>query len=778
MPQTITNLPPQPTRLIGRQREIGLALALLREEQTRLLTLTGPGGVGKTQLAVAVALSLAADCPDGIWFVDLTRLADPALLWSAIAQTLGIRETRGRPIADDVLAHIAGRRLLLILDNFEHLMPARLHVGQLLAATSGPRLLVTSRERLRLRWEHTVPVPPLAAPQPREDADLAALLTSPSVALFLERARAVAPDFELTTQIGLQVGSLCARLDGLPLAIELAAARANVLSPAQMLARLRERAWPPTWGVPDAPDRHQTLQDAIGWSYDLLPEPERLLFRRLSVFSGGWTLEEADAVAATASIGLDGLDGLSALIDKSLVTAATGPAEGEPRFAMLETVREYAAEQLRLSGEEEATRRLHAGYFLHLAEAAEPEINTARQQQWLAILEQELPNVRAALQWLYDRGDDDWWGLRLATALWRFWWVRSHYSEGRAQLARFLVLAGPGAPSDQRARALQASGELAFRHGAPKEARRLLEQALEIRRAADDRLGTAETLRSLGRLALDERRHPEARTLLEASLAIERELGYRRGLPWVLSYLSWLAEFDQDYEGARALLDEGLAACRELGDEEGCARFFLAYGRLAIERQDLATARARTIDALSIFARLDYQYGVAYALEALANVEVADGQPERGRRIGSVAARLRETTGVPAAGEFRVRHERSQARACDLLGADRARAAWALGQAMSVEQVLAEALAAGSESPAPPSPAAAPAAAPERVRPLTPRELEVLRLVAQGRTQAQIARALVITVATVKFHVASILSKLEAGTRAQAVAIATQHGIL
>ena len=399
------NLPAQPTRLLGREREIELIRRLLGDEGVRLLTLTGPGGVGKTRLAVAAAEALLAAFPDGAWFVDLASLADPAAIMPAVAAALGVRDGSGRPVAERVRRQLRGRRLLVVLDNCEQLLPAAgLAVANLLAACPGLTVLATSREPLHLRWEHRLPVLPLGLPDPSPGAAPAALLAAPAVALFVERAQGVWPDFALTAANAPAVAELCRRLDGLPLAIELAAARCNVLPPTALLARLERRLPLPGPGAEDAPERHRTLPAAIGWSYEPLSPEEQALFRRLGVFAGGWTLAAAEAVCAGEERGLDPLDGLLALLDRSLIHGS-GDDDREPRFEMLKILREYALEQLDAAGELEETRRRHAMYYAELAERAAPELFGPRRAAWLDRLDREDDNLRAALGWATERGE-------------------------------------------------------------------------------------------------------------------------------------------------------------------------------------------------------------------------------------------------------------------------------------------------------------------------------------------------------------------------------------
>ncbi|HET9494582.1 MAG TPA: NB-ARC domain-containing protein, partial [Chloroflexia bacterium] len=422
------------------------ACGLLRRADVRLLTLAGPPGIGKTRLGLEVAARLAPDFPDGVYFVPLALISDPARVLPAVAQALEIKESPGKSISESVHAYLGGRQTLLVLDNFEQVVDAATDVAELLTHCPGLKVLVTSREVLRLRSECEFQVPPLPLPDSREPLDVQAASQNEAVTLFVQRARAVRPDFQLTTANVEAVADICRWIDGLPLAIELAAARVKTLSPQAILARLSKRLQLLVRGARDLPERHQTLRRAIEWSYDLLDPHEQRLFRRLSAFAGGCTLEAVEAVCnARGDLGVDSLEGVTALMDKSLLREQAGSAaqdEGRsPRFWMLETIREYALEQLGESGEEDDLRARHAAYFLALAEQAAAEILVTQQARWFARLDDEYDNMRAALRWATDRNgsraaqeERTEVGLRLAAALWRYWLVRGHISEGLAQL--------------------------------------------------------------------------------------------------------------------------------------------------------------------------------------------------------------------------------------------------------------------------------------------------------------------------------------------------------
>jgi predicted ATPase len=538
----------------------------------RLLTLTGAGGVGKTRLAIAVAGDVVDHFEDGAYFVDLAPIVDPALVPSAIAGVLEVGETAGKPLVESLVAHLRGRSALLVLDNFEQVAAATPLVAGLLATCPALKVLVTSRAALRLSGEHEYPVPPLELPDPKRLPDPEALARYEAVTLFIQRARAARPDFEVTNASAPAVAELCARLDGLPLAIELAAARVKLLSPQAPLARLGRRLSLLTGGARDLPARQQTLHSTIDWSYDLLEPAERTLFARLAVFVGGCSLEAVEAVCnvgddllldPSAGSGQAVLDALALLVDKSLLRQAEGP-DGEPRFTMLETIREYAAERFETSGDAECWRQRHAGYSLALAEQAAPELTGPRQAAWLERLERDHDNLRAALGRALER-DQTELGLRLAGALGRFWEIRGHLREGQGWLERALSR-WPEAPAAARAAALNAAGSLAYHACAYERAATLHQEALSLRRVLGDRRGVAVSLHDLGITALHLGDLDRSEALCAEGRAIWRELGDQRGVAISLNSSAILARNRGDHERARAYYEESLALFRGIGD--------------------------------------------------------------------------------------------------------------------------------------------------------------------------------------------------------------------
>ncbi len=535
-----TNLPMPQTGFVGREKEVVAAKELLLRQDVHLVTITGPGGIGKTRLAVQIASGLVDHFPAGTYFVPLSPLSDPSLIASVIVQTLGMREAgvqSALEILKENLHSSFGAPMLLLLDNFEHLVQAAPCVAELLAMGANLKILVTSRAALHVYGEHEFPVPPLALPNPRFMPPVEVLLEVPSVSLFVQRAVAAKPDFELNRENARVITEICARLDGLPLAIELAAARVKVLSPSSLLTRLSSRLKLLTGGPRDLPRRQQTLRAAMDWSYDLLSAAEQKLFRRLSVFVGGCNLEGVEAVCDTkGDLDLDLLDGMESMVDKSLVQQAE-QANGESRFVMLETIREYALEKLEASGEETLTKRAHAAYCLVLAEEEAAEQSSAEKAEWQERLALEHDNFRAGLGWLTETEDAEW-GLRLGTALFRFWEMREYLTEGRDRLGKLLKLAGAADPTKARARALFAAGVLACEQGDYASAEAIISESLSIARRLHDKQGVAVSLNALAVNSRDRGDIAIARSLFEESLELWRELDDQKAVARSLSNLA------------------------------------------------------------------------------------------------------------------------------------------------------------------------------------------------------------------------------------------------
>jgi predicted ATPase/DNA-binding XRE family transcriptional regulator len=723
------NLPLQLTSFIGREREI--AAVRQRLSETRLLTLTGSGGAGKTRLALEAAAGLLSDFVDGVWWVELASLTDPALVPQAVGAALGLRDEAKRPLLDQLSDHLCAKRLLLVLDNCEHLIAACATCADvLLHAAPELRVLVTSREPLAIAGETTYRVPSLQVPDPEHLPPLAALAQCESVRLFVERGAAVLAGFTVTEANSPALGEICMRLDGVPLAIELAAARIKVLSVEELRARLGDRLRVLTGGSRIALPRHRTLRATLDWSYGLLAEPERILLRRLAVFAGGWTLEAAEAVCGGDGLPeAEVLDRLASLVDKSLVNLEWRGDAG--RYGMLETVRQYATERSVESGETDFLRQRHASFFLELVERAEPKLFGPEQDAWYARLEAEHSNLRAALEWLVVQGDTAQ-GLRLAGALWRFWEVRGHLAEGRSWLSEMLRRAGPDADAAARAKALLGTAVCAYYLRDHTAAAAQLSASLELFRAVGDRQETAHVLIYQGWMATDRGDFTAARLLFAEALAICQAIGDRHGIAWATARLGLVAWWAGDLATAEPLLKQGLALCRQTNDQLGTAQWTYLLGNVCYAKGDLDSAEAlfeeaaplcravgdrrdlgfvridlgivaydrgevekggtRLKEALALFRELGDPMGITFSLLVATFGSLAQSQPARALRLGAATQSQFEAIGMVAPQDFVVKFQGAVGAARQMLDAEVADAAWTEGCAMSVEQAIAEAL--------------------------------------------------------------------------------------
>ena len=721
----LNNLPIQPTPLLGREREVAEIADLLRHVDVRLLTLTGTGGTGKTRLALQSAAELIDEFDNGVFLVALAPISDSELVASTVAGALSVSESAGRPLKEDLRDFLSTKKLLLVLDNFEQVVDAAPLVGELLSGCPDLKVLATSRTLLRIYGEHEYAVRPLELPDPDHLPPIETLRLYEAIRLFIERAHAANTHFSLTNENAPAVAEICARLDGLPLAIELAAARIKLLSPQAMCSRLGNPLKFLTGGARDLPERQRTLRGAIAWSHALLDEGEQVLFARLSVFSDGCALEAVEAICdPVGDLFIDVLEGLSSLLDKSLLRQEER-AEEEPRFVMLKTIREYARERLEVSGKAEEIRRMHAEYFLALAEQQGPE-----ETAWLERLDLEHDNMRAALSWMLESEDAEP-ELRLSGALWRFWWMRGHYSEGRRWLEE--ALAKDGRPSAARAKALEAVGWLAddqgdidraveaaeeglslgarveiessvtasflrmlgsaaYVHGDHEQAARLYEESLALSREARDERGIASSLLQLGNVSGDRGNHEEAKTFYEEGLALSRKLDDKALLASAL--ISVGAEFllQGDHERGAMLNEEAAELYRERGNRGHLQYALDNLGWAALMRGNLQQAEVLHRESLALSRQLGDKLVAAEALEGLACSASARGEAERVARLFGAAEAQREAVGYR-------QEPREHALRQPYLGAARTRlskarwnAAWAEGRRLGFEEAIAYAL--------------------------------------------------------------------------------------
>jgi predicted ATPase/class 3 adenylate cyclase/DNA-binding CsgD family transcriptional regulator len=857
------NLPVQLTPLIGREKAVAAVQYLLQREDVRLVTLTGPGGTGKTRLGLQVAAELSDLFPDGVYFVNLAPISDPDLVVPVLTQTLDIKEIAGQTLLDLLKAYLHWKHLLLLLDNFEQVIDAAVYVAAILAACPNLKVLVTSRMTLHIRSEQEFSVPPLTVPDPKDLPDLVALSQYEAVELFLSRAQAARPEFQLSNTNAPIIAEICARLDGLPLAIELAAARIKLLPPQALLTRLSQRLAVLTGGPRDTPARHQTLRNTIAWSYSLLTTQEQQLFRRLSVFVAGCTLEAIEAVCTTLdteSASLQVLDGVTSLIDKSMLQQME-QGSNELRLVMLETIREYGLEVLSAHDEKEMTQRAHADYYLRLSEEADLELAGAQQVVWLERLELEHDNLRAALGWFLERGEAGQsmeMALRLAAALWRFWEYHSHWSEGETFLERALA-GSKGVEGPVQMKVLKATAHIAFVRTDFDRAEALSQECLARCRELGDTAGIALSLRILGAIAESRSNFGVAYSLTEESLTLFKVVGDKEGIGWSLQNLAGLVSLQGEYTRAislreeglalfrevgniegtaflldglavllilsqgdlatgRALLEESLARCREVGHKEGIAGALGLLGQVTLLQGDAVKARslleesvalAREIGKRSmawafivlarilscqgdyLAARAFYEESLTYSteiepsllppyLEGLADRFVIQGDPAWAARLWGLAEAQRAAMGTPISPVERVSYEHAVNAARAQLGVEIFASAWAEGRTMTPEQALTAPGPVTLPHSPPVGPSSSLSAKPSTTSPggLSARELEVLRLLATGLTDAQIAEQLVLSLHTIHAHLRTIYSKLGVTSRSAATRYAFEHKLV
>ena len=709
----LVDLPTPRTSLIGREREVAKAADLLRQPDVRLLSLTGTGGAGKTRLAIAVAAGAASNFSGGVQFVGLASITDGDLVATALAKSLDLQQVPPRSIPELLSNYLldAGP-FLFVLDNFEQVLPAATMVAEILTACPALKVLVTSRACLHVYGEQEFPVAPLA-----QDS---------AIQLFVQRATAVRPNFTVTEENSKAIGDICSRLDGLPLAIELAAARTKLLSTQAILDRLQSRLRLLTGGALDLPERQQTLRNTVDWSHDLLNEAEQKLFRRLSVFAGGCTIEAVEAVCNTTyDLGIELFDGLSSLVDKNLIQR-TDRSDSEARFTMLETIREYALERLASSGEDAASRRSHAAYCLVLAEEGNPELSPAERAAWLSQCDLEIDNFRSALDWLFQSQDLEW-ALRLCMALFRFWDMRERLAEGRSRLESVLRLAGEG-HTQQRARIGIFLGALSTALGDFQAAQHFSEQSLMLYQGLNDRWGIAAALNALGIGARDSGDYETAQNYFERTLEFWRTLpdsietarclhnlanvakarndysrayvalreatgifekaGDRSGAAWSINQQGDIARAQGDLDGAADYYRRALQAFREADDRWGCARSLADLGYVSRERKQYDTAHEAYREAIQVFAELGHKRGIARALEGSACLAAALGHAPRALKLAAAAEHLRRliSAHLPPAEQHKL--DENLSLAWKSLSKTEGKRMWAEGSTMSIDQAI------------------------------------------------------------------------------------------
>jgi len=747
-------LPGRPHRLIGREADLDALQVLLLRREVRLVTITGPPGVGKTRLAIELATIVQPEFDEGVVFVDLTPVSDAGLVLAAVAATLGVIEDPGHPLIHTLNEHLRGRNLLLVLDNFEQVVAAGSDVASLLGADV--KVLLTSRAPIHISWEHAYSLNPLAVPEPLT-SDRRSLARFPATALFIERARAAEAGFSPDAKSGSAITEICRRLDGLPLAIELAAAWTRVLRPEDILRRLQHGEGLPGEGPPDAPERHRTLTHAIRWSYGLLPPGERAVFRRLGVFSGGCSVDALEHVCG----GLQGdiLAPVASLVDKSLLVRVDA---GETRFRLLEPIREFALGELHRAGEAEGVHGRHAAWFLHLAERSYRMVWSEHQEEWLARLDREHDNIRTALQWSLGGGDEET-GVRLAGFIYRYWFIRGHFREAEQWLR--LAATKPEVSAHAQAAALAGLGFHLYAQGKPEPALEAAEKCVTIARTLDDPYMLAVALHSAGQAAWGKGDLPYAEHL-HAEMLIEAR---RAGDNWVaaraLTNLGLLRFERGDRDAGKRAVEEALLLARPLRDRWLISNVTAGLGRV-LASDDPERAAALFRESLTLAYETRHRWRIARLLENFAALLARSEQPDDAARLLGAAQRLREVIGSVRGPSVQSWVDATAAPARERLGRARFEAALDRGKTMTLEEAVTLALG-----------RPATAGQPRALRPggLTGREVQIALAIARGLTNRAIAGDLKISERTVEAHVQNILNKLGMSRRTQLAGWATTH---
>jgi predicted ATPase/DNA-binding CsgD family transcriptional regulator len=780
-PETVPhNLPLQLTSFIGRERELAEVARLLLT--TRLLTLTGAGGSGKTRLALEVAAHMRKGFPEGVRLVELAALSDATLVAQAVASALQVREGAGQPLSETMISTLNTRHELLVVDNCEHVIEACAQlVEALLCGCPNLRILATSREPLRIAGEVTWVVPNLSLPDPQRLPALKDLHRYEAIQLFVERARDVLPEFTANENNAAAIVQACSQMEGIPLAIELAAARVRVLSVEQIAARLDDSIRLLVGGSRTSSTRHHTLKAALDWSYDLLSPTEKQVFRRLAAFGGGFTLEAAEAICAGEGIaGTDVLDLLAQLVEKSLVVVVQHQ-DSERRYRLLEPIRQYSLGKLHASGEEADIHQRHRDWYLALAQASYPMLYGPQQAAWVDRLETEHDNLRAALSWSLREPDGGEPGLQLSVALNFFWQMRGYLSEGRRWLEAMLAQ-GQLAPAPLRGRALSASGFLTFHLGDFAQAKEYWKQALAIYQELADPSRIGWQLMFLAYLAQQERDYAGAVTLAEQSLSLQRSAKEPWSIAGALFCLADSIYVLGDVSRAVTLLEESTAIAREMGNQWGLGRRLVRLGQVSQAQDNLESALVLIQEGLSACRSAGDQWGISMALIGLAGAACKLGEPERAAQLLGAVERRRTTIGAALWLVDQLEYESNLKAAQDALTAEQFEASWRRGQEMPLDEALTYAQDKIGPLPGITASHAAPPLTPAPFEPagLTLRELEVLRLIAAGLSNQLIADELFLSIRTVERHISNIYEKIGvhgSTARATATAYAFSHGL-